>query len=135
MSDYAQYIKSAGITGTAFTRSVRESFPAFSKITKSMVCHPERYGMMLTPEAEGKLLRDFGEHPGLSPAAKAVKPKPHAVSRTKPNRLVVYLPDDTNEKLRDMMTSRGYKTVQDFLFCVLTNLVEIEERRIRENAE
>lgn len=60
MSDYDQFIKSAGITGTAFTRSVRESFPAFSKITKSMVCHPESYGMMLTPEAEAKLVHDFG---------------------------------------------------------------------------
>ena len=135
MPDYNAYIKSAGITGTAFTRSVRENFPAFSKITKSMVCHPDRYGLQLVPEAEAKLVHDFGEYPGLSPAAKVIKPKPRAVSRTKPNRLVVYLPDDTNEKLRDMMTARGYKTVQDFLFCVLTNLVEIEQRRLKEDAE
>lgn len=135
MSDYAQYIKSAGITSAAFTRSVREKYPAFSKITKSMVCHPDKYGVALVPEAEAKLLADFGDHPGLSPAAKAVKPKPRAVARTKPNRLVVYLPDDTNAKLRELMNRRGYKTVQDFLFCVLTNLVEIEERRLKENAE
>lgn len=135
MSNYDQFIKSAGITSAAFTRSVRENYPAFSKITKSMVCHPDKYGLQLVPEAEAKLAQDFGEHPGLSPAAKTVKPKPRAVSRTKPNRLVVYLPDDTNEKLRDMMTARGYKTVQDFLFCVLTNLVEIEQRRLKENAE
>ena len=47
MSNYDQFIKSAGITSAAFTRSVRENYPAFSKITKSMVCHPDKYGLQL----------------------------------------------------------------------------------------
>lgn len=133
MPDYNEYISRAGITGTAFTRAVHEKYPGFSKIGKSMVCNPDRYGVQLLPDAEAHLVETFGDHPGLSgrePSPVKVKAKP---ARTKPNRLVVYLPDETNERLRALMERRGYSTVQEFLYTILTNLVRIEEKR-KENS-
>lgn len=134
MSDYNTYIESAGISGGAFTRAIHAKYPGFSKIGKSMVCNPERYGVCLIPEAEAQLLAAFGDHPGLSANAKRVSPRPRP-ARTKPNRLVVYLPDDTNARLRALMQRRGYATVQDFLCSILTHLVNIEERRAQSDAE
>lgn len=132
MTNYNAYIDAAGITASQFTRTIREQFPKFSKIQKSMVCSPERYGVQLLPEAEAALIAAHGKAPGL--ACDPVKAEPEAPpkpkpARTKPNRLVVYLPDETNDKLRGLMKRRGYATVQEFLCTILTNLVRIEEQR------
>lgn len=133
MPDYNAYIEAAGITGAAFTGAIHAKYPGFTKIQKSMVCQPEKYGVQLLPEAETMLAVAFGEHRGLTAGVKRVTPKKKPV-RSKPNRLVVYLPDDTNARLRALMERRGYATVQDFLCSLLTNLVNIEERRSQTNA-
>ena len=134
MPDYNAYIKSAGITGTAFTEALHAKYPSFTKIQKSMVCQPGKYGMQLLPEAEAALVGSFGSHPGLAfRDPRRVARKPHPV-RTKPHRLVVYLPDDTHNKLRALMERRGYSTVQDFLCTILTNLVNFEEKKAQKEA-
>ena len=48
---------------------------------------------------------------------------------------MVYLPEDVNARFRELMARRGYTTVQDFLCTVLTNLVNIEERKEKRHEE
>lgn len=129
MPDYAAYIEAAGIKPGQFTGAIREQFPKFSKIQKSMICAPDRYGLQLVPDAEALLTARFGRHPGLActdPRPARKKPRP---VRSKPCRLVVYLPEDVNDRVRALMQRRGYETVQEFLCTILTNLVNIEERK------
>ena len=49
--------------------------------------------------------------------------------RAKPNRLVVYLPDELYQKVRQLMTACGFATVQEFLETSLTGIVEEASKR------
>ena len=49
--------------------------------------------------------------------------------RRKPNRLVVYLPDELYEKVRQLMTACGFATVQDFLETSIAGIVEEASKR------
>lgn len=124
MPDYPVYMERAGIGRASFTRCLRAKYPLFSKVQTSMVCAPDRYGVQLTQEAERHLQAVFGSFGGLSlNEPQTVKPRP---VRTKPHRLVVYLTDDENARVRAMMTRLGFATVQDFLRSMLTEAAEIE---------
>ena len=48
----------------------------------------------------------------------------HRPNRKKPNRLVVYLGDELNNRVRDLMARLRYHTVQDFLESALSSMVE-----------
>ncbi len=116
----------AGIGRTDFTRALHAKFPLCSKVQTSMVCAPERYGVQLTKEAERHLTAVFGNCGGLSlDEPLTVRPKP---VRAKPNRLVVYLTDNDNARVRSLMERLGYRTVQEFLCDLLVNIVDIEEK-------
>ena len=93
-----------------------------------MINNPEKYAACLTPEAEAHLVSTFGPGPGLV----SVKDRPKTnrrPRRAKPNRLVVYLPDELYQKVRQLMTACGFATVQDFLETSLTGIVEEASKR------
>ena len=125
MPDYPVYMERAGIGRPSFTRCLRAKYPLFSKVQTSMVCAPEKYGVQLTREAEEHLSAVFGRFAGLSlDETVPVKLRP---ARTKPHRLVVYLTDETNSAVRELMERLGYRTVQEFLFDLLSQAVAVEE--------
>lgn len=132
MPDYNTYIENAGISGAAFTQALHAKYPGFTKVQKCMVCQPEKYGVQLLPGAEDALIGTFGDHPGLAcrDPRPAAQKKP---ARKKPNRLVVYLPDDTHRRFRALMERLGYPTVQEMLLAIITRILDIEEQTKKEN--
>lgn len=123
MPDYDRYIKAAGISEADFAGAISAKYPGFGEAQAAMLRDGARCGLQLMPGAEEALCEAFGPHPGLAACKAAKKPRP---ARTKPHCLAVYLPDETNERLRALMRRRGYATVQDFLCSLLTRLAERE---------
>lgn len=128
MHSYDLYRASVGIDNAAMIAALHEKFPCYGKATQSMINNPEKYAACLTPEAEAHLVSTFGHGPGLVSVKETPRPKHHP-RRTKPNRLVVYLPDELYSKVRQLMTSCGFATVQEFLEASLTGIVEEASKR------
>ena len=124
---YELYRASVGIDNTAMIEALHEKFPCYGKATQSMINNPEKYAACLTPEAEAHLVSTCGPGPGLISVKD--RPQKRRPRRTKPNRLVVYLPDELYSKVRQLMTSCGFATVQEFLEASLTGIVEEASKR------
>ena len=125
---YELYRASVGIDNAAMISALHEKFPCYGKATQSMINNPEKYAACLTPEAEALLVTTFGPGPGLV----SVKDRPKAnrrPRRAKPNRLVVYLPDELYQKVRQLMAACGFATVQEFLETSLSGVVEEASKR------
>ena len=125
---YELYRASVGIDNAAMIAALHEKFPCYGKATQSMINNPEKYAACLTPEAEAHLVSTFGPGPGLVSVKDRPQPK-RRPRRAKPNRLVVYLPDELYEKVRQLMTACGFATVQEFLETSLTGIVEEANKR------
>ena len=125
---YELYRASVGIDNTAMIEALHEKFPCYGKATQSMINNPEKYAACLTPEAEAHLVSTFGPGPGLVYAKDRPKAKRHP-RRAKPNRLVVYLPDELYQKVRQLMTVCGFATVQEFLETLINGIVEEAGKR------
>ena len=82
--------------------TLTKKYPKFSKVTASMVAHPERYGVCLTPEAKAYLKE---MHPEIK--------KP--CHRSKGNRVSVRLDDWSYLRFRKAFEESGEKSVQDYL--------------------
>lgn len=128
MHSYELYRASVGIDNAAMIAALHEKFPCYGKATQSMINNPEKYAACLTPEAESHLVSTFGHGPGLVSVKYPPRAKRHP-RRAKPNRLVVYLPDELYSKVRQLMTSCGFATVQEFLETSLTGIVEEASKR------
>ena len=132
MTDYALYMSMKNLNNNDVIRAVRSEFPGYSKIQHSMVSNPAKYGVCLLPEAEAEIVRRFGKGLGLTMSyLKATyeeepetEPAKHKPSRKKPNRLVVYLGDELNNRVKDLMYELHFNTVQDFLEAALSSMVE-----------
>ena len=125
---YELYRASVGIDNTAMIAALHEKFPCYGKATQSMINNPDKYAACLTPEAETLLVSTFGPGPGLVSVKDTPRPKHHP-RRAKPNRLVVYLPDELYQKVRQLMTACGFATVQEFLETSITGIVEEASKR------
>lgn len=120
---YELYRASVGIDNADMIAALHKKFPCYGKATQSMINNPEKYAACLTPEAEAHLVSTFGPGPGLVSVKDPPRAKRHP-RRAKPNRLVVYLPDELYSKVRKLMTSCGFATVQEFLETSITGIVE-----------
>ena len=119
--DYKQFRIDNGIATKDMIEAVREVCPKFSKGTMSFADQPDKYGLCLLPSMDKMLLERFGGGQG-KPAPKA------APKRTKPNRFVVYLPDDLAEKVKRIRASQGC-TTQELLIDLIENwLITTEEQ-------
>jgi len=126
MPNYPEFAEAAGIGSRQMIGAIRAAYPAYSKATHSMVCHPDRYGVRLTDEAEAILRTAYGDHPGLASKPRRQRKKP---VRTKPHRLVVYLPDDEHDAVLRLMEKEGFATAQELLrYLINTALFESEVR-------
>lgn len=118
--DYRQFRIDNGIATKEMVEAVREICPKFSKGTMSFADQPDKYGLCLLPSLDKMLLERFGG------GQKQIAPKA-AVKRTKPNRFVVYLPDDLAEKVKKIRAAQGC-TTQELLSDLIENwLITTEE--------
>ena len=131
MPDYTLYAEEAGVTSRQMITAIKTAYPHYSKATHSMVCHPERYAVRLTDEAEGILRIAYGEHPGL--ASKARRQKATKPNRTKPRRLAVYLTDSEYEAVAALMRLHGIPTAQEFLRILIDDMLIREGREASVN--
>lgn len=124
MTDYNAYCASVGAKPRQIVSAVSAEFPKFSKIQFSMCANPA-YGVCLLPEAEGLLVSTFGNGPGLN---KPVKPHPkNTDNRKKANSFRVRLDDDTAKRVRQLMATLGYTSVQRFLEQLLLDTLARKE--------
>ena len=65
MTDYRAYREHVEISNNDMTATVKEVFPAYTKITAAMVNAPDKYGVGLMEEAEQHLVDTYGIGPGL----------------------------------------------------------------------
>jgi hypothetical protein len=118
--DYRQFRADHGIAVKDVVDVVREVCPKFSKGTMSFADQPDKYGLCLLPSLDKLLVERFGGQVKEAPAK--AQPK-----RTKPNRFVVYLPDDLAEKVKKIRAAQGC-TTQELLIDLIENwLITTEE--------
>lgn len=118
MSDYALYLDSACITRKAAIESLSSKYPKFGKATMTMVCNPEDYGVALVPEAEKKLIDDFGVHAGIK-----LKRQRAEASRKKKNRLQVRLDDSLFAQLNEIYQRSAFVSMQDMLEAAIVEFI------------
>jgi len=136
-ADYELYRDSVGITNAMMTKALNEIFPYYTKIIGSMVNQPEKYGVCLTPKAEGVLARRFGIGKGLA-WVQYVKENIRARRddhRKKGNRITIWLPDDTYFRILSLKTAKVYPTFQAFAEAAIVELIEKERMRKAEIIE
>ena len=110
--DYKRFRAEHELTSRDMIDTVRDVCPAYSKIQQSMVDHPDKYGLCLLPSLDRLLVSRFGPEGGGP-----VKKQP---ARSKPHRLVVYLPDDLNDKFAQIRSREGC-TTQELLRDLIEN--------------
>jgi len=124
LTDYNAYCAAIGVKPRQIVSAVSAEFPKFSKIQFSMCANPD-YGVCLRPEAEGLLVAAFGNGPGLN---KPAKPHPkNTDNRKKSNSFRVRLDDDTAKRVRQLMATLGFTSVQEFLEQLLLERLERKE--------
>lgn len=121
MSDYALYMEGAGISRKNAIAALNNKYPKFGKATMTMICNPDDYGVQLVPDAERKLIDEFGWHAGLS-----VRKRKSDANRKKKNRLTLRLDDSLYEQLQTVYNRTAFASMQDFLEAAL---VEFLNRR------
>lgn len=110
--DYRQFRLDTGITTKDMIAAVREVCPKYSKAQQSFADQPDKYGLCLLPSLDKMLVERFANGKKLK---EKTPPK-----RTKPNRFVVYLPDDIAEKVKKIRASQGC-TTQELLCDLIEN--------------
>ena len=130
MPNYNTYCSEAGITNRDMIAELRRYYPRYGKPVQSMICHPEKYAVQLTPEAEAILRLAFGTHPGLSETVwdgQTVLPKPRRQERRKKaNKLTVRLDDSLFDQLCAMYNRTAFPSMQDMVEAAI---VEVLNRR------
>ena len=121
MSDYNQYLEHINVPKKDVADELQQFFPKFIKGYLSAVCHPEDYGIMLTPMAESYLRYMYGDGPGLDHAPKKRKPKP---KRTKKNQFTIRLDDVLAAEVKQAMAEDGIEYTQAFFEQALTAYLE-----------
>lgn len=114
--NYTVYREKQGISRRDMIKIISGHYPGYTKVQQSMIENPAKYGVRLIPQAE-RFLREHCEKTKKQP------------QRTKPHRLVVYLDDETHERIRGIMERCGYATVQAFLETMLRGMAEEMEER------
>ncbi len=94
------------VTRAEIIATLAEKYPKFGKSTMSMISHPERYGVCLTPEAKKYLSQKYPEK-----APQKRKPP----RRKKNNRLSVYVDDADAERVKVAAEQAGCRTMQEYL--------------------
>lgn len=114
--DYKRFRAEAGITTGDMIKAVKDVCPKYSKCQQSFVDQPDKYGLCLLPSIDKLLASRFGSE-GKAEAESESKPVP---KRTKPHRLVVYLPDELNEQFAQIRAREGC-TTQELLKDLIEN--------------
>lgn len=117
MTDYILYMDGAGLNRKQMIASISSKYPRFGKATMTMICNPDGYGVELTPEAERKLIDDFGYHAGLA-TRKRRKP-----NRRKKNTLTVRLDDSLFEQLTAAYQRSAFCSMQDMLEAAIVEFI------------
>lgn len=118
--DYRQFRIDHGLKGDDVVAVIKPICRKFSKGTLSFAEQPDKYGLCLLPSLDKLLIERFGGQVKEEP----VKAQP---KRTKPNRFVVYLPDDLAEKVKKIRAAQGC-TTQELLSDLIENwLIATEE--------
>ena len=131
MPNYPEYMTAAGITNRDMIQELRKFYPRYGKPVQSMICHPEKYGVQLVPEAEARLMLAFGECGGLSDSWCIIDandlPKPRKRERRlKANKLTVRLDDSLFTQLRALYDRTAFASMQDMVEAAI---VEFLNRR------
>lgn len=111
--DYRLFRAEHGLTARDMIAAVSEQCPRYTKIQQSMVDQPEKYGVRLLQSLDEKLVE-------LCSAQTPREIKKASPQRTKPHRLVVYLPDDLNRKFAEIRAREGC-TTQELLKDLIEN--------------
>ena len=118
MSDYALFMDSAGITRKDAIKSLSAKYPKFGKATMTMVCNPDDYGVALIPDAEKKLIDDFGVHAGIT-----LRRRRADANRKKKNRLTVRLDDSLFEQVSEVYRRSAFCSMQDMIEAAIVEFV------------
>ena len=131
MPNYNTYCSEAGITNRDMIAELRRYYPRYGKPVQSMICHPEKYSVQLTPEAEAILRLAFGTHPGLSETVwdgKTELPKPRRQERRKKaNKLTVRLDDSLFDQLCAMFNRTAFASMQDMVEAAIVEFLRRRE--------
>jgi len=129
MTDYNRYTAEAGITNREMIEELHRYFPRYGKPTQTMVCHPEKYGVQLTPQAEAIIVRRFGDYPGLSEGwdfaniDDLVMKKRRPERRRKGNKLTVRLDDSLFSELRALYDRTAFASMQDMVEAAIVEFL------------
>lgn len=122
MADYALYFDGANITRKQAISTLNNNYPKFGKATMTMICNPDDYGVQLIPEAEKKLIDEFGWHAGLAERRRKSESR-----RKKKNKLTLRLDDSLYMQLQEVYHRTAFASMQDLLEAAL---VEFLNRRM-----
>ena len=123
MTDYAAYRDHVKITNVDMTKTLHESYPAYTRIAATFVNKPEKYGVCLLPEAEALLVETYGEGPGLATAKKKKRPE----KRRKSHCISFRMTDDLFASAQELMEYTGAFSMQELLEIVLKHAIKLME--------
>lgn len=118
MPDYSLYMEGADITRKQVISTLKSKYKKFGKATMTMVCNPSDYGVSLLPEAERKLIDEFGYHAGLMERRRRSKG-----NRKKKNRLYVRLDDSLFEQVNEVFHRSAFMSMQDMIEAALVEFI------------
>ena len=130
MADYQAYRDAVGISSMDMVLALRPHFPSVTKQIISIVNSPQLYGCCLIPEAEDRLVREFGEGPGLSfpfrRLFRRLRGDRPPENRKKNRRVTVWMPPDLYFRLLSLKTKETYGTMTALVEAALTRFIQAE---------
>lgn len=126
MADYQAYRDAVGISSMDMVLALRPHFPSVTKQIISIVNSPQLYGCCLIPEAEDRIVKEFGEGPGLSFPFRRLKGDRTPENRKKNHRVTVWMPPDLYFRLLSLKTKEPYGTMTALVEAALTQFIQSE---------
>lgn len=118
MADYALYMEGAGVSRKQAIITLNNKYPKFGKATMTMICNPADYGVQLVPDAEKKLIDEFGYHAGLASRRRRAE-----CNRKKKNKLTVRLDDGLYEQMMEAYRRTSFASLQDFIEAAIVEFI------------
>ena len=130
MADYGAYREAVGISSSDMVVALKPHFPSITKQIISIVNSPQLYGCCLIPEAEDRIVKEFGEGPGLSFPFRRLfrrlrkdRPQEH---RKRNHRVTVWMHPDLYFRLLSLKTKEPYGTMTALVEAALTQFIQNE---------
>jgi hypothetical protein len=111
-------MEGADVTRKQIISTLKSKYKKFGKATMTMVCNPGDYGVSLLPEAERKLIDEFGYHAGLMERRRRSEG-----NRKKKNRLYVRLDDSLFEQVNEVYQRSAFASMQDMIEAALVEFI------------